>query len=255
LTAGDALEGRTVVVTGAAQGIGREFAAAFGTVGATVVVADLDGDRAAETAEELVGAGVTSSAVEVDVTDEESVRQLVAATVGAHGTLDVLVNNAAIFSTITMKPFDEIDLAEWNAVMAVNLTGAFLCCKAVAPQMRRQQRGRIINISSATVLMGRPNYLHYVTSKAGIVGLTRALARELGGDGVTVNAIMPGSVDTGIPRDSATPEAAAAIVARQAVPTRLTPGDITGAALFLASDGASALTGQTIVVDGGMNFL
>jgi len=154
-----------------------------------------------------------------------------------------------------MKPFDEIELAEWEAVVRVNLTGTFVCCKAVAPVMRRQRFGRIVNISSSTVLMGRAEYAHYVASKAGVVGLTRALARELGADGVTVNAIMPGSTETEVPRETVSPDQARAIVGAQSVKRRITAADVVGAAVFLASPDADLVTGQTIVVDGGLNFL
>ncbi len=250
-----ALDGRVAVVTGGAQGIGRALAHGFADAGAAVVVADKAGDRAAAVAESLRASGSKATAAEVDVADQESVRAMVRSTVQAFGRVDVLVNNAAIFSTIKMGPFEDIPIAEWNQVLNVNLTGAFLCCQAVAAQMREQQYGRIINISSATVLEGRANYLHYVTSKAGVVGLTRSLARELGSSNITVNAVMPGSIVTEIPRATVTPEQAAAIVAAQSVPRRLAPADIVGPILFLSSDAAAAITGQTVVVDGGGRFV
>ncbi|MFH5822846.1 SDR family NAD(P)-dependent oxidoreductase [Georgenia sp. AZ-5] len=250
-----ALEGKVSIITGAGQGIGRVFAAAFAAAGARVVVADLDAENAWKTADELTGAGYHAFAVGVDVSDESSAEAMVAATMERYGQVDVLVNNAAIFSALTMKPFDEISASEWRRVIDVNLTGVFLCCRAVAGALRQEGGGSVINISSSTVLGGRPNYLHYVTAKAGVVGLTRAMARELGSHDVTVNALMPGSVDTGIPRDSAQPSAVDQIVASQALRRRLRPTDIAGAAVFLASDAARAITGQTIVIDGGMNFL
>lgn len=246
---------RVALVTGAGQGIGRAFAERFSAEGAAVVVADRNGDAAATTASTIVADGGRARAAAVDVTDPDGVARVVAETVEAQGRLDVLVNNAAIFSTITMKPFDEIDLAEWEAVVRVNLTGTFVCCRAVAPAMRRQGFGRIVNISSSTVLMGRAEYAHYVASKAGVVGLTRALARELGPHGVTVNAIMPGSTETEVPRETVTPEQARSIVGAQSVKRRITAGDVVGAAVFLASADADLVTGQTIVVDGGLNFL
>lgn len=255
IPAAQPLAGRVSVVTGSGQGIGRTFARGFAAAGSAVVVADLDRDNARAVADEIVAAGGRAIAVGVDVSDETAVAAMVSAALEEFDRVDVLLNGAAIFSTLTMKPFDEISAAEWRKVIDVNLTGTFLCARAVAAVMRAQGVGSIINISSATVLSGRPDYLHYVASKAGIVGLTRSLARELGPAGVTVNAIMPGSVDTGIARDSARPEAVAQIVGGQSIKRRLVPDDIVGAAVFLASPAASAVTGQTIVVDGGMNFL
>jgi len=249
------LQNRTVLVTGGGQGIGRAFAERFSAEGAAVVVADRNGDAAATAAEKINAGGGRAQAATVDVTDPAAVGRVVGETVDRWGRLDVLVNNAAIFSTITMKPFDEIELAEWEAVVRVNLTGTFVCCKAVAPVMRRQRFGRIVNISSSTVLMGRAEYAHYVASKAGVVGLTRALARELGADGVTVNAIMPGSTETEVPRETVSPDQARAIVGAQSVKRRITSADVVGAAVFLASPDADLVTGQTIVVDGGLNFL
>ena len=249
------LQDRIALVTGAGQGIGRAFAERFVAEGAAVVVADRNGDAAATVAEKITAGGGRARAATVDVTDPEGVDAVVAETVRTWGWLDVLVNNAAIFSTITMKPFDQIGLAEWEAVVRVNLTGTFICCKAVAPGMRERGFGRIINISSSTVLMGRAEYAHYVASKAGVVGLTRALARELGPHGVTVNAIMPGSTETEVPRETVTPEQAASIVGAQSVKRRIGADDIVGAAVYLASGDADFVTGQTVVVDGGLNFL
>jgi 3-oxoacyl-[acyl-carrier protein] reductase len=153
-----------------------------------------------------------------------------------------------------MKPFEEISLDEWNQIIAVNLTGSFLCCQAVAPYMRDRKHGRIINISSGVVLMGRPFYAHYVGSKAGIIGLTRALANELGGDNITVNAITPGPTATEIPRETVTPEQVKAMTEAQAIHRQETPEDLVGVAVFLASEDSRFITGQTINVDGGLNF-
>lgn len=249
------LEGAVALITGGGQGLGRTFATGFAAAGARVVVADLNGQKANDVAAELRDAGHDSLAVQVDVADEHSVQRMIESILERFGRLDVLLNNAAVFSTLTMKPFYEISAEEWRDVLDVNLTGVFLCCRAVVDAMRGAGGGSIINMSSATVLGGRPDYLHYVASKAGVVGLTRSMARELGAANVTVNALMPGSIDTGIPRSSAQPEAVERIVASQALQRRLVPEDIAGAAIFLASSAARAITGQTIVIDGGMNFL
>lgn len=249
------LAGKAAVITGSGQGIGREIARSFSSAGASVVVADLDEGNAMAVAAEIAEAGGKAFGIGVDVADEASVAEMTRATKAEYGRLDVLLNGAAIFSTLTMKAFEEIDPVEWRKVLDVNVTGVFLTCRAVSGIMRAQGSGSIINISSSTVLGGRPNYLQYVSSKAAIVGMTRSLARELGPAGINVNVIMPGSVDTGIPRDSARPEAVEQIIGNQAIKRRIVSADIAGAALFLASDAAGMITGQTLVVDGGMNFL
>ena len=252
---GTRLPDRVALVTGSGQGIGRAFAERFAAEGAAVVVADRNAEAATTTAEKIIASGGRARAATVDVTDPGGMRRVVGETTAAWGRLDVLVNNAALFSTLTMKPFEQIELAEWEAVIRVNLTGTFVCCQAVAPVMREQGFGRIINLSSSTVLMGRADYAHYVASKAGVIGLTRALARELGPHGVTVNAIMPGSTETEVPRETVTPEQARAIVGAQSVKRRITADDIVGTAVYLASADADFVTGQTVVVDGGLNFL
>lgn len=243
------------IVTGSGQGIGRSIALAFAEKGADVVIADRNHEQASAVAAEIEAQGGRALAVAVDVSDPSAVAGMAAAAVDKFGRIDVLVNNAAIFSTIEMKDFDDISVQEWQTVMDVNLTGVFLCCKAVAGHMRANGYGRIINMSSATVLFGRPRYLHYVASKAGVVGITRGLARELGGAGINVNTLMPGSVDTGIVRDSVGPSQSKAIIASQSVPRRLVPDDIVAATLFLASPSSGAVTGQSLVADGGANFV
>ncbi|MFF2246652.1 SDR family NAD(P)-dependent oxidoreductase [Arthrobacter sp. NPDC058130] len=174
---------------------------------------------------------------------------------GAGHRAQVRPGVAAAGAAVVVADLDAGNARSGAEVIEVNLTGSFLCVKAVSTPMREQGAGAIVNLSSATVLSGRPDYLHYVTSKAGVVGMTRSLARELGPDGITVNAIMPVSVDTGIAHDSARPEGVERIVGGQSIKRRLISDDIVGAAVFLASPGASAITGQTMVVDGGMNFL
>lgn len=249
-------DGRCVaIVTGSGQGIGRSIALALADQGAEVVIADRDAGQAADVASEIETRGGSALAYTVDVSDAEAVFEMAAAAVTRFGRIDVLINNAAIFSTIEMKDFDEISVEEWRDVIDVNLTGVFLCCKAVVEHMRANKYGRIINMSSATVLFGRPRYLHYVASKSGVVGITRGLARELGSSGINVNTVMPGSTDTGIPRDSVDATQSQAIIDSQSVPRRLLSEDIVGATLFLASPSAAAVTGQSLVADGGANFV
>lgn len=248
------LEGKVAVITGAGQGLGRAYAHRFVREGARVVVADVQEDKANKVAQEVRDLGGEGLAVKVDVSDPESVQDMFGQIVERFGQVDVLINNASIFSTIEMKPFEEISLEEWNRLMAVNLTGSFLCCQAVSPHMRERKQGRIINISSGVVLMGRPFYAHYVASKAGIIGLTRALANELGEDNITINAITPGPTETEVPRETVSPEQAQAMIDAQAIKRRETAEDLVGVAVFLASEDSKFITGQVINVDGGLNF-
>jgi 3-oxoacyl-[acyl-carrier protein] reductase len=217
-----------------------------------VVVADLDEPGARAVAAECEGSGVDALGLGVDVADEASVAAMAARLAERFGGADVLVNNAAIFATVPARrvPLADLGVEEWDRLMAVNLRGPFLCARALAPQMAERGGGRIVNISSGTAFHGGGAGLHYVTSKAGIIGLTRALARELGSKGITVNAVAPGAT----PTEATTPEERArqdATIAARAIPRAQTPDDIVGAVLFLASPAAAFITGQTLVVDGG----
>jgi NAD(P)-dependent dehydrogenase (short-subunit alcohol dehydrogenase family) len=245
------LAGRVAIVTGAGQGLGRAFAKAFASAGAVAIIAERNGERGAAVAAEIAAAGGMARAITTDVADPASLESMSAAVERTYGHIDILVNNAAIFSTLEMRPFEQIPLAEWEAVLKTNVTGPFLCCRAVLPAMRRAKWGRIINMASGAVTLGRPNYLHYITSKSALIGMTRSMARELGGDGITVNAILPGATFTEIERKTVTPEQKQRIVAMQCIPRPEVPEDLVGTVLFLASDAAAFLTGQALTVDGG----
>lgn len=245
------LVGRIALITGAGQGIGRILAQAYAAAGAKVVLADLGVEKAHNAASEIRTLGGEALAVPMDVSSERSVSTALEQIENTWGSVDILVNNASVFSTLKMQPFDEISLDVWNKVLAVNLTGSFLCARAVVPGMRAKGWGRIINIASGAVNLGRPNYLHYIASKSGVIGMSRSMARELGPHGITVNSVLPGSVDTGIQRETVTPESKARIVAMQCVPRGQVPDDLVGIALFLASEASSFITGQSLTVDGG----
>lgn len=246
------LKGRVVIITGAGQGIGRVFAKAFAKAGSRVVIAELNEKRAASVSEEIMEAGGESLAVTTDVSDPNSINEMVEVVADDWGRIDVLINNAGIFSTLEMRPFDQIPLDEWERVLRVNLTGPFLCARAVLPAMRKAKWGRIINIASGAVRLGRPNYLHYIATKAALAGMSLSMARELGPDNITVNAILPGATFTEIERKTVTPEQKERIIAMQCVPRAETPQDLVGIALFLASDASAFVTGQSINLDGGV---
>jgi 3-oxoacyl-[acyl-carrier protein] reductase len=245
------LKARVVIITGAGQGIGRVFAKAFAKAGARVVIAELNDAKAAAVSKEIMAAGGEVLAVTTDVADEASIKEMVEIVEAEYGRIDVLINNAGIFSILEMRPFDQIPVDEWEGVLRVNLTGPFLCARAVLPAMRRAKWGRIINIGSGAVRLGRPNYLHYIASKAALAGMALSMARELGADGITVNTILPGATFTEIERKTVTPAQKERIVAMQCVPRPEVPEDLVGAALFLASEASGFVTGQSINLDGG----
>lgn len=259
--AGDGLAGKVVVVTGAGQGIGRAYASHLGARGCRVVVAELVAERAKAVEEELAAAGYEALGVPTDVTDERSLAELVATTAQVFGRIDGLVNNAAIYDGLTPSPAADIDAGRWRKVMDVNVRGTFLAARAVHPVMREQGGGRIVNISSSTALLAPPLMADYVASKGAVLALTKALAREWGPDGVTVNAVAPGGTWTeatehmfGVSRaEGADPEVVrGASIGRQAIARQQYPEDVVGAVAFLLSDHASMITGQTLVVDGGV---
>ena len=240
------------IVTGAAKGLGRAYALALARQGWLVVAADLadPGPVAAE----VEAAGGVALPVEVDVADEPSTEALARAALERFGRVDALVNNAAIFTSIVKTPFDELTVEEWDRVFAVNVRGTWLCCKAVAPAMKEQRSGRIVNVSSMTVPSGIPLFLHYVSSKAAIVGLTRALARELGAWGIAVNTISPDYVPHDADYDGRQPDMAATIAAQRCFRRDMTADDLVGTLLYLLGPGSAFVTGQNLYVNGGRLF-
>jgi NAD(P)-dependent dehydrogenase (short-subunit alcohol dehydrogenase family) len=243
---------RVVIVTGAAQGIGRERARQFAAAGAVAVVADLNIEGADAVVAEIHDADGIGLAVRVNVADEASVQAMVDTVVEKFGRVDVLVNNASIFATLEKRPFDEIPLAQWEQVLRVNVTGTYLCVRAVAAHMRRAGFGRVINVSSDAVARGTVNYLHYVTSKSAVIGMTNSLARELGAYGITVNCLRPGSVATEVERAAnPTTEVRERAASLQCIPRGMLPTDLVGITLFLSTPASAFITGQTIACDGG----
>jgi 3-oxoacyl-[acyl-carrier protein] reductase len=240
------------IVTGAAKGLGRAYALALAADGWSVVAADVL-DLGAVT-EEIDAAGGTAHAVATDVSDEASTEALAAEALERFGRIDALVNNAAIFTSIEKKPFHELTVDEWDRMFAVNVRGTWLCCKAVAPAMKDARAGRIVNVSSMTVPGGIPLFLHYVSSKAAIVGLTRALARELGDWGIAVNAIAPDYVPHDPDYAAQQPEMAAALARQRCFQRDMTADDLVGTILYLVGPGAAFVTGQTLYVNGGRLF-
>ena len=244
------LDGKVALVTGAAQGIGRAIADGLAAEGARIVVADLQG---AERAAEAFPGGV---GLTVDVADEAQVGRMTAEVVERCGGLDVLVNNAGLYASLEMRPFTEIPLEEWRRVMDVNVASMFLTCRSAVPALRERGGGAIVNISSGTPFRGVPFLLHYVTSKGAIVAFTRALAKELGRDGIRVNCVAPGFTMSDGVKDH--PEVVEQLrdvsVAARTIQRDQVPEDVVGAVTYLAGAAASFVTGQTIVIDGGQYF-
>lgn len=245
------MESRVALITGAAQGIGAEYASALAAAGHPVGLVDqVAPDQAVE---RIRRAGGRAAAYVADITDQETMEQVTADLAGRWGPVSILVNNAAIFASIEKRPFEEITLGEFRRVLDVNVAGQFVCALATVGAMKAQGWGRIVNITSGAALKGLPGFLHYVTSKGAMIAFTRALAREVGEHGVTVNAIAPGlTLSEGV---RGNPDYASTPLQGRAIPRDQHPSDLIGTLMWLCSDGAEFVTGQTIAVDGGSVML
>ena len=246
------LDDRVIIVTGGAAGIGRAFAEGFVREGASVVLADINGEASERSAGELREAGGQALGLTVDVSDQAQTEMMVAETLSRFGKITGLVNNAAIALRVrhTRAPLEEIPLDEFDRMLAVNLKGVFLCSKAVLPHMKEQGYGKIINMSSGTFFNGRENLVHYVASKGGVIAFTRVLAREAGPSGITVNSIAPGL--TASETEEHDMEQFAARIPNRAIKRIEVPEDLVGAGIFFMSRESDFISGQTLVVDGGV---
>src|SRR5215510_15301035 len=239
---------KVVIVTGGARGIGRAYCIGLAAEGARVVAADVLDCKPVVT--EIETRGGQALGVTCDVSRESDTQRLATETLARFGRIDALVNNAALYGNLKRRPFMEIPVEEWDAVMAVNLRGLFLCARAVFPAMKAQGKGKIINISSSTLFKGVPHYIHYTTSKGGVVGFTRSLARELGEFGIRVNAIAPGFTLSGENEKNISEERKQENVRSRMLKRAEVPQDLVGTFVFLASDDSDFMTGQTLLVDG-----
>jgi NAD(P)-dependent dehydrogenase (short-subunit alcohol dehydrogenase family) len=250
------LDSKVVVITGAARGLGRAYAVAMAAEGASILACDIN--DCGETVAEVKATGGNIESVITDVSAMESCQAMADAAVAAFGKIDVLVNNAALYATLNGARFENLDEAQWDAVMKVNVKGVWQCCKAVVGPMRAAGGGSIINIASLAAVYGLPYGCDYAVSKAAVIGMTRSMARELGKDSIRVNAVAPSAVMTEGTEEffgEKFEKAKSVIAAGQVIPRNLETADITGTLVYLASDASSFVTGQTHMVDGGSWFL
>ena len=246
------LKNKVAVITGGAQGIGRAIALGMAREGAKVVVADLQSEKAHWVADEVKMLGGKALGFEVNVADESSVKRMAGATFAQFGRVDILVNDAGVYLKSSVVDMSE---ADWDRTLDINLGGNFLCCRAFVPAMREQKSGRIISMASGIGHYGMKQFSHYAASKAAIIGFVKSLARELGPDGITVNAICPGSANTAMPRGHRSEEEVMQRLHSTPLPRVLEPEDIAGPILFLASDAAAYITGQSYNINCGTYML
>ena len=248
------ISGKVVIVTGGGSGIGKIYSQRLAESGAKVVLADIAGEDSDKVAAGIVDAGGDALSMPSDISDENAVGKMVGATIDTYGRVDGLINNASMMSVLPRGDWFKISVERWDQVMAVNLRGIFVCCRAVYPHMKEQGGGRIVNISSSRIWEGNPNRLDYTTSKAGVIGLTRALAREVGDDGIGVNAITPGFTMSETQVSSSSSNYMAGRDEGKCFKRPQYPDDLVGAVMFLVSDGSDFITGQTLNVDGGRSM-
>jgi 3-oxoacyl-[acyl-carrier protein] reductase len=247
------LDGRVAIVTGGTRGIGLAYSRGLAGEGASVMVADIA--NADDVVKEIVGAGGAADSVRVDVTDQSSTEEMAKATAKRFGKIDVLVNNAAYYTAMKRAWFTELDVEEWDKAFAVNVRGPWLCSKAVYPYMKEQQYGKIINVSSTTVWDGTPNFLHYVATKAAMIGFSRALAREVGDNNIAVNTVTPDYTPHDAAYAAAQPaDLDARLIGRRCFKRRQEPEDMVPTVVFLASAASDFITGQNFLVNGGSVF-
>ena len=249
------LEGRVAIVTGGARGIGRAIAEAYAAEGCAVVIGDILGDEAAATCASITASGGRALDVRTDVADVAAADELAARALAFGRRIDILVNNAARYGGTRVAPLEALTSEEWDDVLAVNVRGVWNVTRAVVPAMRQAGYGKIVNLASGTVLQGTPFMLHYAASKGAVVAMTRAMARELGPDGIRVNALAPGLTDSGATRRWEVPPERRLPLPAAALPGSLTPGDLVGTAIFLASAESDAMTGQLLAVNLGTGFV
>jgi NAD(P)-dependent dehydrogenase (short-subunit alcohol dehydrogenase family) len=245
------LDGKVAIVTGAAQGIGATYAEHLASLGAGVIVADVNDTKAKETAQSIAAGGARARAVVVDISDPTSCEALAADVVEQDGRIDILVNNAALYSGLELMPAEEIPLDVWRRYVDVNLSGNYYMCRAVIPVMKGQQSGKIVNQSSIGTWLHAANTLHYTLTKAAMISLTQVLASELGESGINVNAIAPGVIATAATMERARPQSGDVLNIAQ-IKRMGTPDDLRGALEFLCSPASDYMTGQVLVVDGGI---
>lgn len=252
MTASPSLQDKIVVVSGAGQGIGRAYARRIAAAGGIVLLADLNEEAGKNVQAEIEADGGRAAFRHLDVGDADSCAALARAWIDEYGRIDGLVNNAAIFSTIAMKSFWQIPVAEWDRIMSVNLRGPWLLTAALLPGLRAARSASVVNISSDAVWLGRGGYLHYVASKAGVAGMSHSMAHELGGDNIRVNTVSPGPIYTEVERATVSPAQKEAMQAAQSLHRDGTPDDVVGVVAFLLSDDSAYISGQTLHVNGGL---